>query len=144
MGNRFANKCLATSFLSRILSTHRPAPCLRCRAREPILSVLAAVEARPGTAPMCSRCGGLLKPDVVLFGEAVDRMPQAVAAVAAARTLVVAGTSLQVYPAAGLVDVALSAGARVVLLNREATAYDGAAAEVRRGPAEAELARLFP
>jgi NAD-dependent deacetylase len=131
----------------RLLELHgngHHAACLRCGAKEPVGDVLAAVEARPGTAPSCARCGGLLKPGVVLFGEAVDLMPQAVAAVAAARTLVVAGTSLQVYPAAGLVDVALSAGARVLLLNREPTAYDGAAAEVRRGPVEDELTRLFP
>jgi NAD-dependent deacetylase len=131
----------------RLLELHgngHHAACLRCGAREPIRGALAAVAARPGAAPSCARCGGLLKPGVVLFGEAVGRMQEAAAAVAAARTLVVAGTSLQVYPAAGLVDVARSAGARVVLLNREPTAYDAVAAEVRRGPVEDELARLFP
>lgn len=131
----------------RLLELHgngHNAACLRCGAKEPIRDVLAAVGARPAAAPACARCGGLLKPDVVLFGEAVGRMPEAAAAVAGARTLVVAGTSLQVYPAAGLVDVARSAGARVVLLNREPTAYDGVAAEVRRGPVEDELAQLFP
>jgi NAD-dependent deacetylase len=131
----------------RLLELHgngHHAACLRCGAKEPIAAVLASVQARPGDPPKCARCGGLLKPDVVLFGEAVGLMPQAAAAVASARTLVVAGTSLQVYPAAGLVDIALAAGGRVVLLNREATAYDAAAAEVRRGPVEEELARLFP
>lgn len=120
------------------------AACLRCGATEDIRQVLADVQARPGTPPTCMACGGLLKPDVVLFGEAVTRMPEAAEAVAASRTLVVAGTSLQVYPAAGLVDLALQRGARVVLLNREPTPYDGRAAEVRRGPVEDELARLFP
>lgn len=129
----------------RLVEVHgngRQARCLRCGAAEPIRQVLGAL--RPGVAPACRACGGLLKPDVVLFGEAVGRMPEAAALVAAARTLVVAGTSLQVYPAAGLVDMALAAGARVLLLNREPTAYDGRAAEVRRGPVEDELARLFP
>jgi NAD-dependent deacetylase len=120
------------------------AVCLRCGAKEPIAAVLATVQARPGQAPTCAACGGLLKPDVVLFGEAVTAMPEAAALVGRARTLVVAGTSLQVHPAAGLVDLALARGARVLLLNREPTGYDGFAAHVRRGPVEDELARLFP
>ncbi|HUR26513.1 MAG TPA: Sir2 family NAD-dependent protein deacetylase [Candidatus Thermoplasmatota archaeon] len=131
----------------RLLEVHGNggrAVCLRCGAKEAIATVLADVEARPGQAPTCATCGDLLKPDVVLFGEAVTAMPEAAALVARARTLVVAGTSLQVHPAAGLVDLALARGARVVLLNREATAYDRFAAEVRRGPVEDELARLFP
>jgi len=131
----------------RLLEVHgngSRAVCLRCGAKEAIAAVLADVHARPGTAPTCQACGGPLKPDVVLFGEAVTAMPQAAALVARARTLVVAGTSLQVHPAAGLVDLALARGARVVLLNREPTPYDRFASEVRRGPAEDELARLFP
>lgn len=118
------------------------AVCLQCGATEPIGRVLA--DLRPAAAPTCLACAGLLKPDVVLFGESADRMPEAAKRVAAARTLVVAGTSLQVYPAAGLVDLALANGAQVVLLNREATAYDRLAAVVRRGPVEDELAALFP
>jgi NAD-dependent deacetylase len=118
------------------------AVCLRCGAKEGIGAVLAGL--RPGIAPTCGACGGLLKPDVVLFGEAVTAMPEAAARVAAARTLVVAGTSLQVYPAAGLVDLALANGARVLLLNRDPTPFDGRATEVRRGPVEDELVNLFP
>jgi NAD-dependent deacetylase len=129
----------------RLLEVHgngSRAACLRCGAKEPIGAVLEGL--RPGVAPTCAACGGLLKPDVVLFGEAVTAMPEAAALAGRARTLVVAGTSLQVYPAAGLVDLALAAGAAVLLLNREATPYDAHAAEVRRGPVEDELARLFP
>ena len=131
----------------RLLEIHgngSRAACLRCGGKEPIAAVLADVQARPGAAPTCAACGGLLKPDVVLFGEAVAAMPEAAALVGRARTLVVAGTSLQVHPAAGLVDLALARGARVVLLNREPTAYDRLASEVRRGPVEDELVRLFP
>jgi NAD-dependent deacetylase len=118
------------------------AACLRCGAKEPIGVILAAL--RPGLAPTCQACGGLLKPDVVLFGEAVTAMPKAASVVSRARTLVVAGTSLQVHPAAGLVDLALARGARVLLLNREATSYDGRVAEVRREAVEDELVRMFP
>jgi NAD-dependent deacetylase len=64
--------------------------------------------------------------------------------VARAGTLVVAGTSLQVYPAAGLVDLALAGRAALVVLNRDATGYDADASKVRRGPVEEELALLFP
>lgn len=118
------------------------ARCLSCAATESIAQVLADLS--PGVAPTCMACAGLLKPDVVLFGEAVPRMAAAELLVDRARTLVVAGTSLQVYPAAGLVDLALSNGARVLLLNRDPTAYDHLASEVHRGPVEVELARLFP
>lgn len=70
-------------------------------------------------------------------------MPAAAAAVRGAATLLVAGTSLQVYPAAGLVDQVLAQGGRLVVLNREPTPYDARAQAVRRGP-EDELAALLP
>lgn len=131
----------------RLIEVHgngRTAVCLQCGRQEPIQDVLATVAARPGAAPTCMACAGLLKPGVVLFGEAVTRMPEAAAAVRGAATLLVAGTSLQVYPAAGLVDQALAQGARLVLLNREPTPYDARAHAVRRGPVEDELAALLP
>lgn len=131
----------------RLIEVHgngRTAVCLGCGRHEPIQAVLAGVQARPGDAPTCLACAGLLKPGVVLFGEAVPRMAEAAAAVRGAATLVAAGTSLQVYPAAGLADQVLAQGGRLVVLNREPTAYDGQATSVLRGPVEHELARLFP
>ena len=131
----------------RLIEVHgngRTAVCLGCGRHEPVQDVLAAVQARPHVAPTCLACAGLLKPGVVLFGESVPRMLEATAAVARARTLVAAGTSLQVYPAAGLVDQMLGQGGRLVVLNRDETGYDAHAHAVRRGPVEDELAALFP
>ena len=76
--------------------------------------------------PKCD-CGGIVKPDVVLYEESLDQrtIENAVAAIADADLLIVAGTSLTVYPAAGLVNY--YQGKRLVLINRDATAYDGCA-----------------
>ncbi len=73
--------------------------------------------------PRCS-CGGLIKPDVVLYGEPLDgeTVEGACEAIASADTLIVAGTSLTVYPAAGFVS--LFRGKHLVLVNRSATPLD--------------------
>ncbi len=118
--------------------------CLTCLRREDARSVLA--RRVDGEAPPCvatASCGGLMKPDVVLFGEPVAAMPEALSWVREAGTLLVAGTSLRVFPAAGLVDVALDAGAELVLVNREPTPCDGAATRVLRGAVEDEIPRLL-
>ena len=74
--------------------------------------------------PRCT-CGGLIKPDVVLYGEPLDgaTVQGALEAIMAADTLIVAGTSLTVYPAAGFVDY--FHGKPLVLINRDATPLDG-------------------
>ena len=73
--------------------------------------------------PRCS-CGGIVKPDVVLYEEGLDQdvIQQSVMAIRSADLLIVAGTSLTVYPAAGLVNY--YRGNRLVLINRDATPYD--------------------
>ena len=73
--------------------------------------------------PRCE-CGGIVKPDVVLYEESLDSntIEGAVTAIANADLLIVAGTSLTVYPAAGLVNY--YRGNRMVLINRDATPYD--------------------
>ena len=73
--------------------------------------------------PRCV-CGGIVKPDVVLYEESLDSdtIEGAVAAIASADLLIVAGTSLTVYPAAGLINY--YRGNRLVLINRDATPYD--------------------
>lgn len=73
--------------------------------------------------PRCV-CGGIVKPDVVLYEESLDgdTIEGAVAAIASADLLIVAGTSLTVYPAAGLINY--YRGNRLVLINRDATPYD--------------------
>jgi NAD-dependent deacetylase len=71
-----------------------------------------------------------------MFGEVLDPQVMAeAAAIAQACDLIIAvGTSLQVYPAAGLVDLAVEHGARLIIVNAEPTPYDGLAAEVIREP----------
>jgi len=76
-----------------------------------------------GTLPPRCACGGMLRPDVVWFGEALPRgaLERACEAAARAAVFIVAGTSAVVYPAAGLVDVAKQGGAFVVEINPEQT-----------------------
>jgi len=84
--------------------------------------------------PLCDHCGGLIKPDVVLYEESLDDacITGAVKAIAQADLLIVGGTSLTVYPAAGLLRY--YRGRRLVLINRDATPYDDEAALVLREP----------
>ena len=84
----------------------------------------------------CTACGGILKTATVMFGEMLDPdvLDRAAAAASDAEVFVTIGTSLQVHPAAGLVELAHRAGARVVVVNAEPTPYDDLAAEVVRQP----------
>jgi NAD-dependent deacetylase len=80
----------------------------------------------------CS-CGGVIKPKVVLYEEALDQqvMADAIDAISHADMLIIGGTSLAVYPAAGLVDY--YRGHRLVLINKSPTPYDRAADLVIQG-----------
>jgi NAD-dependent deacetylase len=73
--------------------------------------------------PRCD-CGGIVKPDVVLYEEGLDEktITKSVRAIGTADLLIVAGTSLTVYPAAGLINY--YRGSRMVLINRDETPYD--------------------
>ncbi|MCI8465511.1 MAG: NAD-dependent protein deacylase [Lachnospiraceae bacterium] len=76
--------------------------------------------------PLCD-CGGGIKPDVVLYEEGLDygTMQKAISYIAAAEVLIIGGTSLTVYPAAGLIDY--YRGKKLVLINKSATPMDGRA-----------------
>lgn len=77
--------------------------------------------------PYCEKCQGVVKPDVVLYGEGLDNtvISNAVNAIREADMLIVGGTSLVVYPAAGLINY--YQGDKLVLINRDATSYDSKA-----------------
>lgn len=92
--------------------------CTRCHKFFPASFVKNA----PGI-PRCP-CGGIVKPDVVLYEESLDEdcITKAVQAIQAADLLIVGGTSLTVYPAAGLIRY--YTGQRLVLINRDETPYD--------------------
>lgn len=77
--------------------------------------------------PKCEICGGTIKPDVVLYGEALDNnvINGALNAIKNADTLIIGGTSLVVYPAAGFVDY--FRGKNLILINKSSTQYDNKA-----------------
>ena len=80
-----------------------------------------------GMIPKCEKCGGVVKPDVVLYEEALDdfQISGAVDAIRAADVLIIGGTSLVVYPAAGFVNY--FRGSKLVLINKSSTSFDGRA-----------------
>lgn len=80
-----------------------------------------------GEIPVCSKCGDRVKPDVVLYEEALDEtvIRGAIKAISAADTLIVGGTSLVVYPAAGLINYFRKG--TLVLINKSETPYDNRA-----------------
>ena len=94
--------------------------CTKCHHKFSLQEMLAN---RPNL-PICPLCGGLMKPDVVLYGEALHQkvMEEAVQAIASANTLLIGGTSLVVYPAAGLIQY--FRGRNLVLINKAVTNYD--------------------
>lgn len=77
--------------------------------------------------PVCEKCGGQIKPDVVLYEEGLDTatMQGAVKAISHADILIIGGTSLTVYPAAGLIDY--YSGNKLVLINKSVTPMDSRA-----------------
>jgi NAD-dependent deacetylase len=95
--------------------------CTKCRKFYPMEYILESEG-----VPTCS-CGGVIKPDVVLYGEGLDTktLVSAVTHIQRADTLIVGGTSLVVYPAAGLVQY--YRGHRLVLINKSPTALDASA-----------------
>lgn len=100
--------------------------CMDCGAEYGI-DFIAESENSPDKLPLCAKCGGLVKPDVVLYEESLDQnvINGAVNAIKNADTLIIGGTSLVVYPAAGLIDY--FRGKNIVLINKSATAGDARA-----------------
>lgn len=98
--------------------------CMQCKAAYSVDDLLALRAQSADGVPRCPTCGGIVKPDVVLYEEPLDEptMNGAVNAIAQADLLVVAGTSLTVYPAAGLID--FFTGSHLVIINRTPTPRD--------------------
>ncbi len=99
----------------------------------------------PVLPPVCSECGGMLRPGVVWFGESLPEQVFARAGLAARRSdvLIVAGTSAVVYPAAMLAPVALESGAAVIEVNTEETAVSGLVTFALRGTSGEVLPALL-
>jgi NAD-dependent deacetylase len=107
--------------------------CMACGWRGPMPPVLDRV--RSGEAdPACDRCGGILKSATISFGQPLvpKVIERAMRAAEQSDLLLAVGSSLQVYPAAGLVPVAKETGARIVIVNAEPTPFDDLADVVLR------------
>ena len=100
--------------------------CEKCSTLYDLDYIMDEDNCRQGV-PYCNQCGGRVKPDVVLYGEQLDgpTIEGAVDAISKADTLIIGGTSLVVYPAAGFVNY--FGGDNLVLINKTETPFDGKA-----------------
>jgi NAD-dependent deacetylase len=109
--------------------------CLDCGERAPMQRALARV--RAGEAdPACRSCGGILKSATISFGQSLVArdLQRAEAAATSCDLLLAVGSTLSVFPIAGIVPIAKRAGARIVIVNAEPTEMDELADAVIRGP----------
>lgn len=91
--------------------------------------------------PLCDKCQGIIKPDVVLYEEALDMelLEKAVNYVKQAEVILVIGTSLRVYPVAGLLHYYASDKQKLIIINMQSTSFDDDADVVLNAPAEKVL-----
>ncbi len=103
----------------------RQAVCLNCNLLFPMEGVMKRV-IEGQNPPYCEQCEGVLKPNAVFFGEALPQIPwkESVNLCEQADLLIVIGSSLQVYPANILPDIAVKKGAKLVICNLQATPFD--------------------
>ncbi len=122
----------------------RTSSCLECGELVPLQEVVAALRDAPAAVPRCPRCGSILKPDVVMFGELLPAgaMERAVELAQGAGILLVVGSSLEVYPVAGLPEETISSGGALAIVNRGATPFDRLASIRIDGGAGETLAAL--
>jgi NAD-dependent deacetylase len=119
----------------------RTATCPACGRVHSLDEVLALADAG---VPRCLDCGTVIKPDVVFFGELLPEgaMERAFALAGAARLLLVVGSTLEVYPVAGLPLETVRAGGQVAIVNLGPTAFDGREAIRIEGSAGESLAAV--
>jgi NAD-dependent deacetylase len=133
---------------SRVVEIHgnvREWACVTCGARGPIAEALQRV--RDGEDdPPCPACGGIIKTATISFGQSLvpEDLQRAEEAALESDLLLAVGSTLQVYPAAGVVPLAKRAGARLVIVNNEATPFDAMADAVFREPIGEVLPALVP
>ena len=122
----------------------RSVTCTGCGARTPMTEAVARVEAGEAD-PRCEACGGILKSSTVLFGEHLNEgvVASAVGITKACEVFIAVGTSLKVFPAASLPELAADNGARLIIVNAEPTAFDGRADLVIREPIGTALPALL-
>jgi NAD-dependent protein deacetylase/lipoamidase len=118
--------------------------CLDCGTSFQLERVEALFDAKLGVA-VCERCGGRVKPDVVLFGELLPEaaMARAQELAAAAELMLCVGSSLVVHPVAGLPELTLAGGGRLAIVTEGPTPYDDVAAVKLEGEVDEELTALL-
>jgi NAD-dependent deacetylase len=138
---------LAGNSPEKVIEVHgtlRQVVCMSCDERAPMEKALARVRAGEADPP-CRSCGGILKSATISFGqqlvpEVIDR---AMRAAAEADLFLSVGTSLQVYPIAGAVQLAKRAGAKLVIVNAQPTPFDDLADAVFNEPISEILPKLL-
>jgi NAD-dependent deacetylase len=128
---------IAGNSRERVIEVHgtlRRVMCWGCGKRAPMQEALARVRAGE-TDPACPACGGILKSDTVSFGQALvpEVIARAMHVAGEADLLLAIGSTLQVYPVAGVVPLAKEAGAKVVIVNNQPTPLDQLADALLRG-----------
>ncbi len=128
----------------RVVEIHgslRYAVCTKCGMKYPLAEVLREYK---GAAPRCKVCGGVLKPDVVFFGEPLpqEALNEAVMLAELSDLFIVIGSSLAVAPANRLPFIAKRRGAKLVIVNGEPTELDEIADVVIRGRVEEILPKV--
>jgi NAD-dependent deacetylase len=123
----------STEIVVEIHGNVRDAKCMSCGWRGPMAAVLERVRAGE-LDPACDHCGGILKSATISFGEdlVAEDLARSQHAASHAEVFLALGTSLVVYPAAALPELARRAGARLVVVNDEATPFDDLADIVSR------------
>jgi NAD-dependent deacetylase len=118
--------------------------CLRCGGRHPLADVRERMARDEEGVPRCD-CGRPLKPDVVLFGEYLPAgaIARAERLCSTADLLMCIGSSLEVYPVAGLPELTLAAGGRIAVITQGPTAFDDVASVRMTGDVVAELDGLL-
>ena len=101
--------------------------CMKCKSFYGVNIIFDSGKEGESAVPVCPKCGGMVKPDVVLYEEGLDNdvIEGAVNAIATADTLIIGGTSLNVYPAASLIHY--FRGNTIVLINKSPTSADSLA-----------------
>ncbi|MBX3025996.1 Sir2 family NAD-dependent protein deacetylase [bacterium] len=137
---------LAGSSPHKVVEIHgtvREVVCMACGERAPMANALARVEAGEEDPP-CRSCDGILKSATISFGQALvpEDLMRAQRAASECDLMLAVGSTLSVYPIAGVVPVAKRAGARVVIVNAEPTEMDDIADAVLRGSISEILPRL--
>ncbi len=130
----------------RVLELHgsmHQAKCTRCDLDVPSAELWAPL-VEHGEVPHCRRCQGVIKPNLVLYGESLpsDVFWAAVDETADCDAMLVAGSSLEVYPAADLPGMARRHGAQVIIVNRQPTGMDSQAAVVVRDDVAIALPKI--